>query len=422
MTVELDYMEYANDAAAQAAYVSSKPFSYTLEENYESGLDHYRIIFGMGGNSEKVAQEFQLSSGITCGKISAYLKKVGNPADNVTCRVETDAAGKPSGNLVHANATKSIAGSGISGAGDWANFEFAATFSLSSGTVYHIVILRSGARDTNNYYGWGNSEVAGSYPDGSLEYSNNGVWDNLLASDGYFRIYSAAVALQCYSESGVVQQGTYSLAVAANSPDALNQTLIRTIGAPIDLSGMGGAYLYIRTTLRTGSNIKIGIHDSGGVTTEITPNVAATGAWQKVEWVLTGVADADKDAIDQIIITIVNADASEIFFLDNIYAIAPVNVTVEPDPLSVSSSLPAPSITEGQGVTISADPFSISASIPQVEVATGIASFATLASIPNSQKDFMCVITPKKRYTAWTKTGGQTNVYQMSWANLFLAS
>ena len=57
----------------------------------------------------------------------------------------------------------------------------------------------------------------------------------------------------------------------------------------------------IRST-RTGSNIKIGIHDTGGTTTEITPNITNANAYQTVTWDISGVSNANKDAIDKFII------------------------------------------------------------------------------------------------------------------------
>lgn len=70
---------------------------------------------------------------------------------------------------------------------------------------------------------------------------------------------------------------------------------------------------------RTGSNIKVGIHNAGGVTTEITPNITSSDVWQAVTWDISAVADADKNAIDQIVITVVNADAANVFYIDNFY-------------------------------------------------------------------------------------------------------
>lgn len=88
----------------------------------------------------------------------------------------------------------------------------------------------------------------------------------------------------------------------------------------IDLSGLNTIKYDIYSASRTGSNIKVGIHDSGGTTTETTPNITSTGVWQKVEVDISGVSDANKDAIDSIIVTIVNADSSNTFYLDNMYA------------------------------------------------------------------------------------------------------
>jgi len=124
--------------------------------------------------------------------------------------------------------------------------------------------------------------------------------------------------LQCSSEPTKKQQGSYSLKGIAVITDSLNETLTRTVSPTIDLSGKDKWIFYIYSS-RTGSNIKVGIHDSGGTTTESTPNVTSAGAWQKVEVDISGVANANKDDIDSIIITPVNADAANTFYLDNIF-------------------------------------------------------------------------------------------------------
>jgi hypothetical protein len=55
------------------------------------------------------------------------------------------------------------------------------------------------------------------------------------------------------------------------------------------------------------------------VTTEITPNITGANIFQTVTWDLSGVSDANKDAIDSVVITVVNADAANTFYLDNMY-------------------------------------------------------------------------------------------------------
>jgi len=88
---------------------------------------------------------------------------------------------------------------------------------------------------------------------------------------------------------------------------SLNQTITHPL-PNLNLSGHNVAIFDIRASA-TGSNIKFGLHDSGGATTEITPNILVADTYQQETWNLSGVADADKDDIDSMIITITNADA-----------------------------------------------------------------------------------------------------------------
>ena len=124
--------------------------------------------------------------------------------------------------------------------------------------------------------------------------------------------------LEPVSEDTIKEQGTYSLKGFAKGTDSLNDTLTRTISAPIDLTGLPVIKVDIRAS-RTGSNIKIGIHDTGGVTTEHTANIASANVWQTEEWNISAVAAANKDAIDSIIITITNADDDNTFYIDNMF-------------------------------------------------------------------------------------------------------
>lgn len=62
---------------------------------------------------------------------------------------------------------------------------------------------------------------------------------------------------------------------------------------------------------------KAGSNFESGDTTEITPNITDANTWQTVVWDLSGVDDADKNNIDKFIITVVNADAANTFYVDN---------------------------------------------------------------------------------------------------------
>ena len=212
---------------------------------------------------------------------------------------------------------------------------------LSTGTWYHIALVRSGtnvyifvngvaqtltvtnAIGTNSLTDLASAlSVGRSYYDAAWKYLN-GWMDEFRFTKGVARWTSnftpptlAYSGVQVFSESTTKTQGTYSIKGIAEATYSLNQTLTRTIGSPLNLSGADSVDFDIYAG-RTGSNIKVGIHDSGGTTTEITPNVTSANAWQDVSLDLTAVSDANKDAIDQIIITIVNADADNTFYLDN---------------------------------------------------------------------------------------------------------
>lgn len=122
-------------------------------------------------------------------------------------------------------------------------------------------------------------------------------------------------ALQSYSESTTKTQGSYSLKGVATT-DAVNKTLTRTVSSTLDLTDIDTLTFDIRSS-RTGSNIKIGIHDSGGTTTETTPNITSADTFQTVSWDISAVSNANKDVIDSIIITQTNADAETTWYIDN---------------------------------------------------------------------------------------------------------
>ncbi|MCK4521865.1 MAG: hypothetical protein KAU20_04780, partial [Nanoarchaeota archaeon] len=109
--------------------------------------------------------------------------------------------------------------------------------------------------------------------------------------------------LQSYSEPIIKQQGSYSLKGIAKQTDSLSDTLTKTLSPTKDLTGKNIIKLDARAS-RTGSNFKISIHDSGGTTTEHTINIASANIWQTESWDISGVSDANKDAINQIKITI----------------------------------------------------------------------------------------------------------------------
>ncbi|MFA5780534.1 MAG: glycine-rich domain-containing protein [Elusimicrobiota bacterium] len=121
------------------------------------------------------------------------------------------------------------------------------------------------------------------------------------------------------SESTIKTQGSYALKSTSTITTSLNKTLTRTVSPTINLTDRTTIKFDIRSS-RTGNNIKIGIRDSGGTTTEITPNITPADTYQTVTWDISAVSNANKDVIDKIIITIVNADAANTFYIDNLFS------------------------------------------------------------------------------------------------------
>jgi hypothetical protein len=84
----------------------------------------------------------------------------------------------------------------------------------------------------------------------------------------------------------------------------------------INLSGINTLKYDIRAS-RTGSNIKIGIYEGANMRSEHTANISSADTFETQTWDISGVSDANKDAIDKIVVTVVNADAVNTFHIDN---------------------------------------------------------------------------------------------------------
>jgi len=287
----IDYMEYATDEAAQAAYVSNDP-TVTYGSNVLTGGSATASNTD-GGSSP--ANAFDGNTGtywVYNGDLGQWVKyDLGAGVTKTARRIGVYTAS-------NVNDVRSLKVEGSNNDSDWTTIYTSGTISQSTGWQY----LEFANSTAYRYYritfqnGWGGTV--------------NQFWEiQAFEQTGY-------ASLQDYSESTIKTQGSYSLK-GISTTDALNKTLTRTVSPTIDLSNVNTVKSSIYSS-RTGSNIKIGLHDSGGTTTEITPNITSAGAWQSVSWDVSGVSNANKDAIDSIIITIVNADEANTFYIDDI--------------------------------------------------------------------------------------------------------
>ncbi len=131
--------------------------------------------------------------------------------------------------------------------------------------------------------------------------------------------------LQCYSEATIKQQGSYSLKIDANT-DALNDTLTKTLTDYLDYSIMDVLKFEVRAS-RTGSNIKLKIHDIDGDTQEHAVNIASANTWQTESWDISGISGTKRDQIDKIIIEITNASVANEIYIDNLFSKAIVETS-----------------------------------------------------------------------------------------------
>ncbi|MCK4522139.1 MAG: discoidin domain-containing protein, partial [Nanoarchaeota archaeon] len=315
-SLELDYMEYSSNASAQAAYVSSDAAggygtdvtatmtSYTAPSpNVVSDSTHYGSSYGWKAFDKTIATSNMWDVGTKVGwlkydfgvgyekTITKYRLVVGSPYLGYAPRDWTFQGSNDDSNW----ATLDTQTSHTSWSdGVWKEFTFANTAAYR---YYKLDI-------TNNAGGGGNTKLH------------------------EMEMMEAAVPnLQCYSESTIKQQGTYSLKGIAQQTGSLSDTLTRTVSPTKDLSGYNTIKVDTRAN-RTGSNFKISIHDSGGTTTEHTVSIASANTWQTETWDVSGVSSSNKDAIDQIIITITNADADNEIYVDDLRLANNTNINI----------------------------------------------------------------------------------------------
>jgi len=315
MPATLDMFEYANDAAVQAEYARSD--SGEFADQIQPLTPSAGYVIGEIGTGKQFwcEQGFQLQSNriVTALEVKEGVDQ-GATSGNWYLRIETDNEGKPSGTLVHANATVTVAPPGIA---TIVKGTFATPVALLANVQYHLVV-KCDPQAANAYWSFYHNNTA-SYPYGGAVHAQDGVWGAESATeDLYFKVYST-YPLQCTSEATIKTQGSYSLKGGTGLTASLNDTLTRTIDPTIDLTGKA-LWKFDLRALRTGANIKVAIHDAGGTTTDVTHTILASNEFESVSVDISEVSDANKDAIDSIIITVVDADEPNIFYIDNMRA------------------------------------------------------------------------------------------------------
>lgn len=361
--VILDTMDYSSDALAQAAYVGSgygntggtiitdglyKIHTFTASSNLVAiasgnvmallvgggggaGGGLYNVRFNAGGGGGNVVESnTTISSGsysvvVGTGGNLAPMNGTGGAGASSSFNGASAAGGAGGYAPSHGGASGNGYGGGT-GTGSWGAGGGGGAGGAGQNAPSNIlggyggVGLQNSISGTPTYYGGGGGGGAnGTFGAHGLGTVGGGGTEASAGASGVVIIKcleSDFYALKAFSESTIKTTGSYSLKGIALITASLNKTLIKTISSPIDLSGKSRINFDIRSS-RTGSNIKVGVRDSGGVITEATINILSANTFQTASINLSGVSDANKNAIDQIIITIINADAANTFYLDN---------------------------------------------------------------------------------------------------------
>lgn len=121
------------------------------------------------------------------------------------------------------------------------------------------------------------------------------------------------------SESSTKKEGSYSLKLVAAQTTSLNNYITRTVSPTINLTDQSSIKLWVYAS-RIGTNLKIGFHDSGGTTTEGNIEITSANTWEEKTIDISAVDNANKDAIDSIILTVTNADAENTVYIDSLFA------------------------------------------------------------------------------------------------------
>ena len=194
----------------------TEKFDCRRMEWYSTGGDGDLIVGDVAGVETAQAQGFKTDQDVTIKSVELYLKKnAGTPGD-ITVRIETDNAGKPSGTLVNATATTTITAF-VTTDYAWKEAVFTTVFSLTGATQYHIVLKTAAAANDQNY-AWQEDGSSPTYSDGSNNHSEDGgtTWTIDASSDLYFKLKTGTTHINCVLVTSV--GGTTKMLVGTGDP------------------------------------------------------------------------------------------------------------------------------------------------------------------------------------------------------------
>ncbi len=113
-------------------------------------------------------------------------------------------------------------------------------------------------------------------------------------------------------EGTVKKEGTNSLKITGTGALSQNDTITATVTAK-NLSGHHFLGFWIYSTLAGAAVVKIGMGEAGIAEQEFAITIQQANTWQFVYWDISQIADASKDAITKVGITVLTATACTIY-------------------------------------------------------------------------------------------------------------
>jgi len=133
----------------------------------------------------------------------------------------------------------------------------------------------------------------------------------------YVQAGSSGIALQVQSTT-IKTEGSNAIKGIAMK-DSTGFTLTRSIVEPINLSTADTLKFDIRST-RTGQNLKVTVKDkTSNYAIDVTPTIAVANQYQTVRTNIANIAPTNRDSINKIIITVIDAAAADTFYVDNMF-------------------------------------------------------------------------------------------------------
>jgi hypothetical protein len=127
---------------------------------------------------QRVYQQFSITTalGWTLNAVELRVRRVGNPADALRVGLYVDGGGTPA-----ATAIEAVTGAALPTAVGWVSFGFSNSAPLQFGTLYGLVVERTGAMDSENFYEVEIDE-AGEYPRGWMLLHDGVYWQEAAGS------------------------------------------------------------------------------------------------------------------------------------------------------------------------------------------------------------------------------------------------